>query len=284
MKETDTNVNNKYVTEYNSELAGRTFRLVMDDGLEYVFNFITGEIAQWSKHGDSLHWDEYKCLKPDENIFFIVMELSGQIIRTCLTLVLDLENTLVTMHVAKQGGMPGRPRMVQADIVFGAIKLPEKSIPRKRHSYTADLVGKKIAWTYTSGFVNVHIYISENYYRAWALQRPPVTGDLSPEQLLRKKADEEREMKWLYEEPFRCVKIKDNFYLCSGIEENMNKLDNSIGGNNLLFLCNLSKGFDVGRTFCLNAEQQPESGLFISSGCFYEDDLEVEHLPSPYRF
>ena len=173
--------------------------------------------------------------------------------------------------------------MVQADIVFGAIKRPGQTPPFKRHSYTSDLVGKKIIWTYSSGFVNVHIYTSEMYYRAWAIERPPVPDDLSPEQLAKKKADEEREKQWLYEEPFRCVKIKDGCYLCSGIEENMNKLDNSVGGNNLLILSNMHKGFDVGRTFCLNADQQPESGLFSSTGSFYEDDLEVEHQKSPYR-
>lgn len=283
MKESTAEGKGKYISTYNYELEGKTFHLLMDNGYEYVASFLSGEIVMWAQKGQPFYGEKYQCLKSDDTTYFVVMELCGQPLRTCLTLVLDLENSLVTMHVAKQGGIPGRPRMVEVEIIFGAISLPGQTPPFKRHSYTADLVGKKIVWTYSSGFVNVHIYTSEMYYRAWAIKRPPVPDDITPEQLAKKRADEEREKKWLYEEPFRCVKIKDGCYLCSGIEENMNKLDNAIGGNNLLILANLNKGSDVGRTFCLNSDQQPESGLFSSTGCFYEEDLEVEHLPSPYR-
>ncbi len=273
----------KYVSEFNYELAGRTFHLIMDDGYQYLAQFLTGEIMAWAVQGESLKWEKYNCLKADDTTYFVVSELYGRPLRTCMTLVIDLENSLVTMQVAKQGGVPGRPRMVQADIIFGAISMPGQEIPMKRHSYTSDLVGKKITWTYSSGFVNAHIFVSEMYYRAWAFERPPISKDATPEQIAQKKAGEERESKWLYEEPFRCVKIKDQMYLGSGIEENMNKLDNSIGGNNLVFLANMKDGYDVGRTFCLNSKQEPESGLFSSHGVYCKEDIEVEHLPSPYR-
>ncbi len=283
MKERVFESNAKYVSKFNHELAGKTFHLVMDNGREYVASFISGEIVLWAEQGDPFRWEKYQCLKSDDTTYLVVMELYGQPLRTCRTLVLDLEQSLVTMHVARQGGIPHRPRMVEVEIIFGALRQPGQPLPIKRHGYSADLVGKKINWTYSSGFVNTHIYISEMYYRAWAVQRPPLPANETPDEAAKRKAGEEREKMWLYEEPFRCVKIKDGCYLCSGIEENMNKLDNQIGGNNLLFLSNMKDGFDVGRTFCLNGQQQPESGMFRSFGEFAEVELEVEHLPSPYR-
>jgi hypothetical protein len=283
MREPKFESTDKYVTKFEYELAGKTFDLIMDNGYEYVANFLSGDIVMWAEKGEPFRWEKYSCLKSDDTTYFVVMQLFGQPLRTCRTLILDLENSLVTMHVAKQGGIPNRPRMVQVEIIFGAISRPGQTLPLKRHSYTADLVGKKINWTYSSGFVNTHIYISEMYYRSRAIKRPPLPADITPEQSAKIKAGEERAKEFLYEEPIRCVKIKDNCYLCSGIEENMNRLDNSSGGNNLLILSNMKEGFDVGRTFCLDNDQQPESGLFRSFGAFTDEDIEVAHLPSPYR-
>jgi hypothetical protein len=283
MREPVAKSTSKYVTKFEYELAGKSFNLVMDNGYEYVVSFLSGELLMWAERGEPFRWEKYNCLKSDETTYFINMEVSGQPLRTCVTMILDTENSLVTLHIAKQGGIPLRPRMVQTEIVFGAIRQPGQALPIKRHSYTSDLVGKKVNWTYSSGFVNTHIYISEKYCRARAINRPALPDDLTPEQKEKIAADLEKEKVWIYEEPIKCVKIKNGMYLCSFIEENMNKRDNSIGGNNLLTLSNMKEGFDVGRTFCLNANQQPESGMFIAYGSFTDEDTEIEHMPSPYR-
>ncbi len=265
-------------------LAGQTFRLMMDNGREYTATFLTGELVQWAELGEPLRWETYRCLKSDDTTWFVVMELFGAELRTCRTLVLDLEQSLVTMHVARQGGIPHRPRMVEVEILFGAIKLPGQTPPVKRHSYTADLAGKKVTWTYHNGFINTHIYVSEHYCRAWAVQRPPLPPDITPERLWRLKTNEEREKVWFYEEPLRCVKIKDGCYLCSFIEENMNKLDNHIGGNNLVILSNMAKGFDVGRSFKMtDDDNQPQSRMMIAHGHYSDEATPVDDLPSPYR-
>ena len=140
MKERIFESNAKYVSKFNHELAGRTFHLVMDNGREYVASFISGEIVLWAEQGDPFRWEKYQCLKSDDTTYLVVMELYGQPLRTCRTLVLDLEQSLVTMHVARQGGIPHRPRMVEVEFLFGAIKLPGQTPPVKRHCYTTDLV------------------------------------------------------------------------------------------------------------------------------------------------
>ncbi|HEX2946807.1 MAG TPA: MoaF N-terminal domain-containing protein [Clostridia bacterium] len=283
MKEPIFESTDKYVTKFEYELAGKTFDLVMDNGYEYVVSFLSGEILMWAESGEPFHWEKYHCLKSDDTTYFVNMEVYGQPLRTCRTMILDLENSLVTLHTAKQGGIPLRPRMVQTEIVFGTIRQPGLPLPVKRHGYTAELVGKKVNWTYSSGFVNTHIYVSETYCRARAITRPELSDTLTPEQKTKIKADLEKEKIWIYEEPIKCVKIKGGMYLCSFIEDNMNKRDNSIGGNNLLTLSNMKEGFDIGRTFCLDVNQQPESGMFIAYGSFTDEDTEIEHMPSPYR-
>lgn len=282
MKRPEIKGTEKYVTNFDYDLAGQTFALAMDNGYEYAASFLSGEILMWAERGEPLRWDTYRCLKSDDTTYFVVIEPFGQPLRTCLTLILDLENSLVTMHKARQGGVPNRPRMAEVDIVFGAIRRPGQPLPVKRHSYTADLVGKKINWTYSSGFVNTHIYMSENYCRARAITRP-IPPDAKPEDIAQMRANEEREKVWIYEEPIRCVKIKDNCYLCSFIEENMNKMDSRQSGNNLMILSNMKDGFDVGRTFRMENDQRPDCGLFVAHGEFTDEDIELEHRPSPYR-
>ena len=84
----------------------KTFHLIMDNGYEYIADFLSGEIVMWAQKGEPFHWEKYKCLKSDDTTYFVVMELFDQPLRTCQTLVLDLENSLVTMHTAKQGEIP----------------------------------------------------------------------------------------------------------------------------------------------------------------------------------
>lgn len=273
----------KYISEYEYGLTGKIYDLIMDNGCEYVINFFSKEVLMWSDKNGFFRKQEYKCLKADDQTYFVVVQMRGEPLRTCCTIILDLKSSLVTMHIARQGGIVSRPRMVQVEIIFGAIMNADKALPIKRHSFSADLVGKKINWTYSSGFVNTHIYISENYCRARAIHRPSLSDELTQEQKKKIMNDLEIEKIWFYEEPYKCVKIKDGMYLCSFVEENMNKRDNSIGGNNLLTLSNMKDGFDVGRTFCLDMQQQPESGLFIAHGAFTNEDTELEHLESPYR-
>jgi hypothetical protein len=273
----------RYVTEFDFDLAGRSFDLVMDNGREYVANFLSGEIVMWAEKGQPFGWEKYQCLKADDSTFFVNMELFGQPLRTCRTLVLDLANSLVTLHLAVQGGIPYRPRMVETTIVFGAIRQPGRDLPFVRHGYTADLVGKKVTWTYSSGFINTHIYTSETCYRIRPLFQPPAAVPPTPAELERKQAEEEKWKGFFYEEPAHFVRIKEGIYLCSFIEENMNKKDNSTGGNNLLLLANLKEGFDVGRTFSWNANQQPEGGMFSSFCEPTDEDIENEHWTSPYR-
>ena len=164
--------NGKYEKKLDDVLAGRTFCLAMDNGAEYEVRFVTGDIVEWRTPGQPLKWETYGALRSDDKTTFAASILSGTEVLTCVTLVLDEENSLVTMAISRIGLYPSRPRLAKVEFIFGAIRVPNEPLPYKRHHYTNELVGKKINWYYSSGFINTHIYMSERFTRVRALQEP----------------------------------------------------------------------------------------------------------------
>lgn len=271
----------KYLKKLDGDLAGRTFRLAMDNGEEYQIRFLDGEILEWRREGELLRWEKYGCLKADDSTFFVASVLGGTEVCTCVTMVIDEENSLVTMCISRQGIHPLRPRLAEVEYIFGAIRVPGRPLPEKRHSFTRDLVGKKIVWHYANGFINTHIYQSERYYRI-----VPLTDTRTPEEVERDNREIElglRPKEMLYEEPARFIRIKDGMYLISFVEDNMNRVDPGRGGNNMIVLENLKGGVDCGRTFSVNRQGRLEHGFFRAYGEPVEEDFPIENEPTPYR-
>ena len=274
----------KYEKKLDGSLAGRTFRLAMDNGAEYELRFVTGEIVEWRTPGQTLRWEKYGAEKVDDKTTFVASVLGFTKINTCVTLVLDEENSLVTMAISRMGLYPLRPRLVDVEFIFGAIRVMNQPLPYKRHCFTSDLLGKQISWHYSTDFINTQIYTEGRYYRIRPLQQATTASVVAQQSMDDKeRAAGTRPEKMLYEEPARYIKIKDGIYLVSFIEENMNKVEFDRGGNNLMLLINAKEGFDVGRTFSLNREQKLEHGLMKAWGEFTDEDVEMAHEPTPYR-
>ncbi len=217
----------------------------------------------------------------DETTYFLASILAGHDPLICVTLVLDELQSLVTMAVSRQGYYPLRPRLSVVEFTFGAIRVPDKPLPVRRHGFTRDLVGKKITWHYATGFINTQMYPTERFCRI-----RPLTDIRTPEQI----AQEEREIEQglrprqlLYEEPASYIKIKDGVYLLSFIESNMNRVDESKGGNNLMFVANFNAGIDYGRTFSRKADFKLDHGFFIAYGEENFEMIPLETEESPYR-
>ena len=249
------------------ELAGQSFHLVMDAGHDYTVNFLTGETLVWNLPGEAMCGETYECMKIDETTYFVNVEITGSKPRTGATLVLDTEQSLVTLLLAFQGTNPKNPALITTRFVFGAIKVDGEELPRKRHGYTTDLVGKKIAWHYGDGGAAVHIYYHPNFYRLRAEGRPR-----TPEQIaLREKFPDD--------EPTTYVKIKRNLYLVSMIE--VTHFLRGGNGNNLVVLIDTDRVHDVGRSFGLDPFGKPENYLYGTVGVWREED--EEPFVSPYR-
>ena len=53
------------------ELAGKTFRLVMDSGKVYSLRFLDEKSLQWSEEAGPARVDAYRCLKGDDTTYLV---------------------------------------------------------------------------------------------------------------------------------------------------------------------------------------------------------------------
>ena len=244
------------------ELTGRAFTLVMDDGYDRTAAFPERGMILYT--GSESKPAEYPCdiLKADRDTYFVNFEIPGRSPRTGVSLILDLEQNLVTMAVAHLGQDPKYPCMPAISFVFGAIMKEDGTIPTIRHGYTADLVGHAIAWNYGT-FDVVHVYSSERYYRV------AFTPERIRRMVERMKA-ERREMpkgdapRGVYEDYAAYIKIKDGLYVVSLLETLLCRMRGH--GNSLLFLMNIREMHDVGRSFGTNDKGEGENYVFGAFG------------------
>jgi hypothetical protein len=144
-------------------------------------------------------------------------------------------------------------------------------------------VGKRILWAYQPDFALTHVYYHPNYVRA-AFQ-PEMFAKVFP-------TPEARESwnpggKHAYDEKATYIKIKENVYLVELVEQNMAKAGWT--GNSLLFLMELDRVHDVGRSFGYVMDPQrpgetiAENYLFTGYGDFMPSDGIIEKAESIYR-
>jgi putative NADH-flavin reductase len=260
----------QYRGAFVHELANRTFQLIMDNGNDYVIQFLSGEVLEWAEKGQPFKWETYECLKIDEETYFVNFEMTNTPCRIGMTLVFDLEDSLVTAVVAKQKDNKRYPDMVSNEFIFGAIKVDGKKLPLKRHGFTDDLIGKQILWKYSPEFSIVHVYYHSNYIRVGRI--PGAPRNIEMEAAFRQHP---------YDEVCRYIKIKKNIYLVSFCEQNFTKIGKT--GNCLTILMDISRLHDVGRSFGLGMGGRPENYLFSAIGKMVESDKTIEAEPSVYR-
>lgn len=259
----------QYRPHPNYELAGRSFRLVMDNSGEVTVRFLTGSRLELERK-DGKYVEQYDCAKGADLAYFVNLEITGSKPRNNVTLILDLMTRLVTIVDTYSNYREGLPMLVDHVYDFGAIDLPGYTLPMKRHGYTTDLVGKRIQWHYSPEFSIIHVYYHPNYIRA----------TFSPEALARMAlpAPGSNADGWAvypYDEKAVYVKIRDGLYVVSFTEQNYSKRGKI--GNSLLFLMDTDRLHDVGRSFG-HAGQfgamtfHPENYLFGAYGEYMAPD------------
>ncbi len=251
------------------ELTGKTFELYMDDGYDCTVTFTDRKTLKYGKAGSELKSYKYDCLKVEEDTYFVNLEMEGDAVKSATTLILDIEQMLVTREVACVGQNPRYPNMVATEITFGAIKNHDGSGAKIPHGYTNDMVGTAIHWLYGTLDV-VHVYQTERYYRL-------IPTPYNTEPRIPREGMEGFNKTWIYEEPCDYIKIKDGIYVFSMTEATMNIRRGS--GNNLLFLMNLNRMYDVGRSFGHNGEGELENYTYGAYGKYF-DASELMSKPS----
>ena len=183
-----------------------------------------------------------------------------------MTFFLDTEQSLVTVEYIRIGVNPRLPKLPVTEIIFGAIRKEDGSIPSIRHGYTSEMVGKAIDWNYGRLTV-VHVYSSERYYRlTMSREQTELMKARNPEMLASLEAQNAGHV---YEEPCDYIKIKDGLYIFS-MTERRNNITNG-QGNNLLFLMNLNRMYDVGRSFGHDGSTGlPENYTYGAYGRYYD--------------
>ena len=267
------------------ELAGKSYQLVMDNGLTYALQFISGEMLAWGERGKPMRWDTYECLKLDEETYFVNWEVYGAQPRNCITLALDLQADLVTVVHAKLGAVPNFPYIVTQDIIFGAIKQPGKPLNPVRHGYTPDLAGRNIFWRYSSNFGITHAFVSEHYLRVPIGQPRELPADATEEE--REERDKEYAMRktHLFEIPAFFIKLREDVYFFGFIEETGCREDPTLCGNSLIMIADMNRVHDIGRCFASDYRNNyaRQNFVFSAFGAFHNTPDPIDTMPSPYR-
>ena len=259
------------------ELTEKAFELVMDSGYEYELKFIDREkLAYGLLDGEKKEY-KYDCLKVDDDTYFVNLEMQADKEHTVYTFILDTEQSLVTFCEARMFVNPKVPKLPYTDVVFGAIRKEDGTIPEIRHGYTADMIDKAILWRY--GTLNViHVYSSERYYRL----------DFLPADIERMRANNPNPgapglfgADRVYEEPSGYIKIKEGIYVFN-MNEEMAARGPRGQGNNLFFLMNLNRMYDVGRSYGHNGEGVPENYTYGAFGEYYDSSATLAKKSTAY--
>jgi hypothetical protein len=281
----------QYAPPRNFELIGERFVFAMDDGYDYVLNFIDEDIVEWYWLGEEPKRAEYFCQKGDDTTYLISFELPNVVPRVNHTLVIDRENALVTRLISKIGTNPKLPYLMNTEYVFGAIRQGDAEIkPYPRHGFTSDLIGTTVQWTYGAEMATVHVYYCTDFYRITYPRDPAFSA-------------EAEQMNTMFEnilselpgsdEPVKYIKIKDGLYLFSLIEANGERILGAKMGfrsNTLCFLQNYKRLYQVGRAFGTSTTPDGDTQTHIVFGSYgkhvnTENDVGLQKMlndPNPF--
>ena len=264
------------------ELVGKSFTLIMDNGVDYVLNFVSNKFLEWNYEGNEPQVEEYECLKGDDTTYLVSFEISNDEQRTNHTVVLDLENMLVTRIIARNGENPKFKYLNSTYFDFGAILKEDGTTEFKRHSYTDEMVGTCVQWCYGPQITTVHVYYCTNFYRI------TYPYDNTQEESINEGLMNLLSQLPSSDEPAVYIRIKDKMYLVSITEVNMEKLLGAKGqfrSNTLCFLQNYDRLYQVGRAFgniTIDEGDIKINMMFGAYGKFTDVPEEYIAAPNPY--
>jgi len=173
-----------------ADLAGRRMTLSFDNGWTIEHHFLDDRNLVWKvtagKGTGESSEETYRATNPRPDLYFVdFVKKSEQ--ATSVSLVLDLARGIFTavhaqMPARKEVEVPFLDRIdagreltaVKATFLHGSVDTPLTS-QTPRHEVTADLVGKRIEYTYSPTEQYEHIYLNGNFY-AWHCLRGSEQG------------------------------------------------------------------------------------------------------------
>lgn len=285
----------QYKAPFCYELAGKSFRLVMDDGRAFALRFLDEKRLEWAEDEHPLRVDEYQCLKGDDTTYLVNIRLPEDEGRFAYNWVLDTEQRLVTLDIMEWYYEKDLDHLIRNTPSFGAIDVPGLPLPAIRHHLSTRMAGKHIFWHYNPGHVLQHIYHSPRAIRAstgdgltpletqrnrmkYLLESPNPEDRAEAEKSI--EAFRQRETYYpLFEEPCFHVWIKENLNLFCFVEEIMCRRspNHDQGGGGLLLLQDVERLLEVGVSFSANG-----SNMVSAYGDSNENGDPFDTLPTPY--
>lgn len=259
-----------------NELEGMRLTLSMDNGYDYEVNFVSANKVEWKKD-EELHKDSYDCLKVEDDLYFVNLEVSSCPTHEGVTLALDLDSMLVTCVKAGMEGTKGHAALfVKTEIITGAIRRCDGTYSAERHMFTNDLVGKAICWTYTTDFAIIHTYPTERY------EKPILVyyHEDRCQEVTEMMETPGCRMPWpkISASPVDWVKIREGIYLLNIIEISRPDLLEAPKKNCLTFIFDLKRMRNFGRAFGFTeGDRLRENYVFTAFGKFVDmEDISIE--------
>lgn len=272
----------QYIPARCGELAGVTLDARLDGLAPMTIHFLDRHILAWAYKGEAFREETYDCVKNDDTTCMVAFSLSGRTPDTLMTLVWDRASTLITAVLSTLGANGEQPRLVHATVYFGAEQVSGRPLVTGRHTYTDELVGKRILWQYTPNDSVMHIFRSENRMRLWLVQ-PELADTATPEQRAGfQRFIDRRAVYPIYEEPIVYIKLKEELYLYLATEANLNHVLPKQGGSQLMVMLNTRRERYVGCVYGGDADNRAVCGIIGAIGCFSDEPDEVEAFLAPF--
>ncbi len=218
----------KHVLPFTDKLAGRRFTLRFDETGSMPKRYdnkhrsgcnsssedsdtasaAAGHISYVIKDGSHMEFDysyargqtqEYRAFEADDELYFFTHAENSLRPTVIYQYVLDFKTGLATMLRSSLDN-PDQPREPKREWAFGIIEADGIETVSWRHSFTDELVGNSYTWEYTDDIASQHIYTTSESY-SWS-----ILADQSEPSLM-------------WSSPCKYVKIRDDVYLMSWVEE-----------------------------------------------------------------
>lgn len=229
---------------FSEKLSGQTFNFKFDDFNDIKYKIISGEEIAWTQGNSNFIAEYAQILELDTatDLFLVNHLRSGTFPLVNVTLIIDLETSLVTLIKAELGASK-RPRDVERSFHFGYIVHNNIVDVRKRHEFTTDLVGKIIDWhyDYENKFVVKHLYMN-NEHMAYLLLEA-----------------DEKEKGLLEAAECDYIKIRKNVYIMSWLEKGHQGMQG-------LVLMDIDALHDIGCFFGINISNKLDSYTLAAWG------------------
>jgi hypothetical protein len=186
-------------------LVGKELTLRFDNGGPvWNYRFDSPEKLRWRRAGEKTwHEEAYRAFEPDEDVLMFSHIHTGSRPNESVAIVVDLANALATCVHGKLG-TEYMGNEVSQKIFFGIVEMEGLVAPRyKRHQHTDELVGHAVTWNYSGGLTSMHVY-SSPHSSSWTIFLESGAGGLQ------------------WSSPCQYVKLRDDLYLFSWVEEACN--------------------------------------------------------------